>query len=147
MSVEKTRSHKYIKAVIVGLLFVAAIISVLRLSSLKSTKEIVQQETGYNTEKLYEHKTKYIGDASKVGNLTSNLPFAQYKSGISLQTSKPPYEVTVNYKIKPGQLSNINDQLAKNAAVIFSLVENAEGVIFNIDDGIKEYKYPLPLYP
>ena len=141
MSIEKIRSNKYIIAVIVGLLFITAIISALRISSSKSTKEIVQQKMGYNAEKLYEYKTKYIGDASKVGNLTSNLPFAQYKSGISLQTDKQPYEATVDYRIKQGQLSNINAQLAKNAAVIFSLVENAEGVIFNIDDGIKQYKY------
>ena len=127
-----------------AILLLVVVVVVLRFSSpTKTTDTFSQDINGYNAEKLYEYKTLYLGDASKVGNLVSNLPFAQYKRGISLQTDSQPYEVTVNYKIKPGELSNVNQQLAKNAAVVFSLVQNVEGVIFSLDDGIRVFRYPF----
>ena len=144
MEMKKLLYRKNSKVFCSAVLLLIAAVAVLGFSSLTKAKNSISQGiNGYNAEKLYEYRTPYLGDASKVGNIVSNLPFAQYKSGISLQTDSQPYEITVNYIIKPGELSNVNEQLAKNAAVIFSLVENVEGVIFSFDDGIGVYRYPF----
>jgi len=56
-------------------------------------------------ESIYEHKTLYAGNASKVGNLTDNLYYAKYKNGFSLYTDAKPYAVNINYLVKSGPMS------------------------------------------
>lgn len=45
--------------------------------------------------RIYGHKTLYVGNASKVGNLTDYLYYAKYKNGFSLNTDARPYAVNI----------------------------------------------------
>jgi len=104
-----------------------------------------KEVNGYNAATLYKYKTKYVGDASKVGGLTSNLPYTQYKNGISLQTQAEPYGITVNYILMPDDFSQIvsdgNTKVIQNAAVIFCLVDNVSIIRFKFDDGSSIHTY------
>ena len=108
---------------------------------------IPKEVNGYNAEVLYKYKTKYVGNASKVGGLISNLPYTQYKNGISLQTQAEPYGVTVNYTLTPGDFSQIvsdgNTKVIQNAAVIFCLVDNVSIIRFKFDDGSSIHTYAV----
>ncbi len=118
-------------AIVVGLLF---------FNNVDNTPKEV---TGYDAASLYKHRTKYLGDASKVGALTSNMPFAQFKSGISLQTQAEPYGLTVNYALNSENFSQIADSpmVMQNAAVLFCLVDNLSIISFKFDDGSSIHTY------
>lgn len=102
----------------------------------------------YNS--LIEYRTKYIGNASSLGNIASrleNIPGSKY-GGISLKTDKVPYGVTVNLIMDKNTFDNLdiekNTTLKVNACLIFALVENADFVIYkteNKDGEIKSIKY------
>ncbi len=103
---------------------------------------------GLNPEKLYKYKTQYVGDASKVGNLTSNLYYSKYKKDMSLKTGSKPYGITINYITKPDQLTEngampITDNIIKNAAIIFCLVDNVDNVTFNFDNEVGIHCFPF----
>ena len=121
----------------------ALIIGTLCLTNAQesSAKDI----NGYNAAAVYGFKTSYVGDASKVGGITSNLHYAQYKNGISLETKSQPYGLTVNYIVSPEEFSGIssdgNHMLIKNAAVLFCLIDNVDTVRFKIEDGSNIYTY------
>lgn len=104
-----------------------------------------KEVNGYNAATLYKYKTKYVGDVSKVGGLTSNLPYTQYKNGISLQTQAEPYGITVNYTLTPDNFSQIvsngKAKVIQNAAVIFCLVDNVSIIRFKFDDGSSIHTY------
>lgn len=92
-----------------------------------------------------KHRSKYIGDASNVSNLLNKLPYGDRKNGISLETDRSPYGITVNYNLD--DVDNIQENvhlieptLIDNALIIFSLIENVETVNFNILSE-KEYKF------
>lgn len=135
------KKPKVIWSVIAAL--TAVVVGALCLTNaLDSTPKEVN---GYNTATLYKYKTKYVGDASKVGGLTSNLPYTQYKNGISLQTQAEPYGITVNYTLTPDDFSQIvsdgNTKVIQNAAVIFCLVDNVSIIRFKFDDGSSIHTY------
>lgn len=93
---------------------------------------------GLDYKKLYEYRTPYVGDASKVGNLTRSLYYGEYRKGISLKTDSMPYGLTVNYSIKPEEISEngavvVTDKMLKNAAIIFCLVDNVDNITFSFD--------------
>jgi hypothetical protein len=90
---------------------------------------------GYNASELLKYKTKYVGDNSKVGNIISNLPFANIRGTYTLTTSKKPYGVTVNYIYGHGAIpkdsdSDVNKIMQNNAAVMFSLIDNVDWITF-----------------
>lgn len=104
------------------------------------------------TDDLLKYKDSYAGDNSAVGNITAMLPANAYNAGFSLQTSKKPYGMTINYKAnKNSGEENYNDfwsskkpeeLLEKNAVVLLSLIPNADTVKFNVDNiGKKSYEY------
>ncbi|HDK7163655.1 TPA: DUF4825 domain-containing protein [Clostridium botulinum] len=122
------------------------------VNSEKKSKENVKNSSKIKTYDLIKYKGSYVGDNSSVGNIIKNLPANKYSAGFSLQTSKEPYEITVNYKAN----ENLGEEnynkfwsdkkadklLEKNAVVLLSLIPNAEIIKFNVDNiGEESYKY------
>ena len=74
---------------------------------------------------IYEYKTKYVGDNSKVINILSNLKYPKEVSYNSVQilSEKEPYGILVKLNINSGKIPEKNEFL-KNSAVLFALIEN-----------------------
>ncbi|WP_163192225.1 M56 family metallopeptidase [Clostridium thermarum] len=130
----------------------AAIITIVCLTnpSQKTSPEvkdtIISSGTTLNYDELYSYKTLYVGDAGKVGSISSRLYYSQYRNGISLQTYAEPYGATINYKVSADQFSgdgsiNNSDDLRKNAAIMLCLIDNVDYITFNFEDGRESRKY------
>ena len=79
-----------------------------------------------NSEKnIYEYKTKYVGDNSKVINILSNLKYPKETSYNSVQilSEKELYGILVKLNINSGKIPEKNEFL-KNSAVLFALIDN-----------------------
>ena len=123
---------------------------IFKLSAIK--EKLLSAET------LFSHRTKYIGDNSAVGNIIYNLTYPQdmaYRQ-FALQTDDDePYAVTITFALSEEdkeQYGNhgLNRQnetalLQKNACIMFSLIENAQIVNFELVDETNETKRPLTL--
>ena len=85
---------------------------------------------------IYEYKTKYVGDNSKVINILSNLKYPKETSYNSVQilSEKEPYGILVKLNINSGKIPEKNEFL-KNSAVLFALIENLSFVKYvNVSD-------------
>ncbi|ACQ54107.1 DUF4825 domain-containing protein [Clostridium botulinum] len=118
----------------------------------KKSKENIKNSSKVETYDLIKYKGSYVGDNSSVGSIIKNLPANEYSAGFSLQTSKKPYEITVNYKANENlgeenynkfwKDNKVEKLLEKNAAVLLSLIPNAEIIKFNVENiGKESYKY------
>ena len=108
-------------------------------------------------ESLLKLKMPYIGDHTRVGKILGSLPLANYSTGIELHTKAEPYGLTVNYDMtalgdkvfqsRPDKAltdssgwdpnSYLEAQLAKNSAILLSLIDNCSTVEFKVT-GISE---------
>ncbi len=122
------------------------------INSEKKSKENIKNTSKVETYDLIKYKGTYVGDNSSVGNIIKNLPANEYSAGFSLQTSKEPYEITVNYKTNENlgeenynkfwKDKKVEELLEKNAVILLSLIPNAEIIKFNVDNiGEESYKY------
>lgn len=103
-----------------------------------------------NVADIIKYKDSFVGDNNAVRNILSMLPANEYISGISLQTEKKPYGIIVNFKenkekgkeaySKFWSTKNVQEFLEKNASVLFSLIQNADTVIFNVE-GLENSTY------
>lgn len=97
--------------------------------------------------KLLEHRSKYIGDASNVSNLLNELPYAGNKQGIELETDGKPYGITIYYRLEDIKASdeetikNVKSVLQDNALILFSLIENVDTVNYNIKPANLELQF------
>ncbi|MFL0194224.1 DUF5301 domain-containing protein [Clostridium sp. WILCCON 0269] len=89
------------------------------------------------TEKIYKYRTPYVGDNSKVLNIINSLPAPEtlHHAKIKLFTDKEPYGIQITYEttndIKESFLRKENQLIFdENAAIIFSLVGNADYINF-----------------
>ena len=85
---------------------------------------------------IYEYKTKYVGDNSKVINILSNLKYPKEASYNSVQilSEKEPYGILVKLNINSGKIPEKNEFL-KNSSVLFALIENLSFVKYvNVSD-------------
>jgi len=104
----------------------------------EKTKSVVINYDTLNS--LLEHRNRYIGNASNVGNLLNKLPYGRNKEGIELHTGSKPYGITINYRLDDidasnedtDTLKNVKPTLLDNALILFSLIENVDIVKFNI---------------
>ncbi|MCH3963377.1 MAG: DUF4825 domain-containing protein [Clostridium sp.] len=114
-----------------------------RINSFKISNQSPEAKSQAKTYDLIKYKDSYVGDNSSVGNIISRLPANAYNTGFSLQTSKKPYGITINYKaIQDLKEKDYNNFLEKNAAVLFFLIQNADFVEFNVENiNEKSYKY------
>lgn len=131
-------------ALVLGLLCFAVLGAVLLTDGLTS-KYPASGFTGYNAAALFKFKTPYVGDNSKVVNVVNNLPYAEMRGEISLQTESPPYGVTVDYDFSFADFDTrqIGATFRDNAVVLFALIDNVDVVEFNVKgaDGPPKYIY------
>jgi beta-lactamase regulating signal transducer with metallopeptidase domain len=131
-------------ALVLGLLCFAVLGAVLLTDGLTS-KYPASGFTGYNAAALFKFKTPYVGDNSKVVNLVNNLPYAEMRGEISLQTESQPYGVTVDYDFSFADFDTrqIGATFRDNAVVLFALIDNVDVVEFNVigADGPPKYLY------
>lgn len=102
-------------------------------------------ESKVNLTTVLKYKDSYVGDNSAVTNIVNNLPANIYNEGIELQTASKPYEITIHYKVFEDISIRLEDDsvitssfpyvMKNNALIILSLVENADIVNFDMDDG------------
>lgn len=123
----------------IGLLCVVVLGSVLLTSGLTngdSADDSSQVTNQYNAETLLKYKTPYVGNNSKVVNLLSYLPYAEWRGVVSLQTGHTPYGITVNYDFSSINLdtSQIESTFRQNAAIIFALIDNADIITFRVSE-------------
>ncbi|WP_061301528.1 DUF4825 domain-containing protein [Clostridium botulinum] len=122
------------------------------VNSEKKSKENVKNSSKIETYDLIKHKGTYVGDNSSVGSIIKNFPANEYSAGFSLQTTKEPYEITVNYKTNKNlgeenynkfwKDKKVEELLEKNAVILLSLIPNAEIIKFNVENiGEESYKY------
>ncbi|HDK7215905.1 DUF4825 domain-containing protein [Clostridium botulinum] len=122
------------------------------INSSKKSKDNIKNTSKVKTYNLIKYKGTYVGDNSSVGNIIKNLPANKYSAGFSLQTTKEPYEITINYNINKNlgeenynkfwKDNKVEKLLEKNAVVLLSLIPNAEIIKFNVDNiGEESYKY------
>jgi len=94
----------------------------------------VEETKAYQVDNLIEFKNPYVGDASNVGNLISQLPYAEFRQGMSLQTENTPYGITAKYDFTASDinLNLIESNLHNNALVMFALIDNVDRIDFNL---------------
>lgn len=98
------------------------------------------------TDTLYALQTTLVGNPSGVSAIIGSLPTPPglLHDSFSLQTETEPYGITIEYTVSDYEQAYSDGKLnpaplEKNAAVIFSLVENADVVIAHIqNEGEKE---------
>ncbi len=84
-------------------------------------------------QELLKFQSKYVGDNTNVINLMYALPYVNgvKPTGCELQTEHEPYGIIINCQ-GYGTDTRDGQPYFKNAAVIFSLIENVDMVTFNI---------------
>ncbi|UZQ49043.1 DUF5301 domain-containing protein [Clostridium kluyveri] len=119
-----------IAASIIAVIFIAIGLITNPSGSLKSEKNNF-------TEKIYKYRTPYVGDNSKVLNIINSLPVPEtlHHAKIQLFTDKEPYGIQITYEttndVKESFLRKENQLIFdENAAIIFSLVGNADYIDF-----------------
>ena len=99
----------------------------------------------YNAEILYQYKTPYVGNNSKVINIVNNLLYDNFRQVIFLKTDSLPYSIIINYSFQDTELSfkDIEKPFYKNTVLLFALIDNVDIVNYNIiiNDKIIEYEY------
>ncbi|NEZ76427.1 DUF4825 domain-containing protein [Clostridium botulinum] len=122
------------------------------INSEKKSKENIKNSSKVETYDLIKYKGTYVGDNSSVGSIIKNLPANEYSAGFTLQTTKEPYEIIVNYKTNENleeenynkfwKDKKVEELLEKNAVVLLYLIPNAEIIKFNVENiGEESYKY------
>lgn len=119
-----------IAASIIAVIFIAIGLITNPSNSLKS------EENNF-TEKIYKYRIPYVGDNSKVLNIINSLPVPEtlHHRKIQLFTDKKPYGIQITYEttndVKESFLRKENQLIFdENAAIIFSLVGNADYIDF-----------------
>lgn len=143
----KTRIIWIIVAVVV-VVTIAALCLTNPIDRYNSPSQVNDVADELDYERIYQYKNPYVGNGSNIGNLTDSVYYAEYKKGISLQTSAQPYGITVNYLVKRGTIAKdgivtAKDGMFKNAAIIFCLIDNVDVITFTFDDGSGIYSLPL----
>ena len=122
---------------------IVAVIAVVCVSVglMANPKAISAGKTDF-VQKIYQYRTPYLGDNSKVVNITDRLPVPKTltRTQVQLFTSKSPYTVEVTYQTTPAvreSFSKINNQTVfdQNAVLMFALIGNTETVKFVLNDG------------
>ncbi len=87
-------------------------------------------------ETLWENRTDYIGDNSKVSHIAGNLPYPDFITyeGISIQSSKEPYELTIRLSAASEEALDSIDLKLTNTwdKILYSLIGNLGGRRYEI---------------
>lgn len=130
------------KKIVVLSIFIL-LLGIIGCSKYSEEKETTN-ESNVNLNTVLKYKDSYVGDNSAISNIINNLPGNIYNEGIELQTTSKPYEITIYYKSFKDISIRFEDNsllsssfpyvMKTNALIIFSLVQNADIVNFNIAD-------------
>lgn len=127
----------------VATVLVIAVIGV-SVGLMTNPKEDGTQKSG--AEALWQNRTQYIGDNSAVGNIIMGLSFPEnmHYDSFELFTTEHPYGVSIKLKTDTETRNTYTGALneapfQRNAIIMFSLIENAEQIIFTLDDGKNPY--------
>lgn len=96
--------------------------------------------SGYALGILADNKTAYVGNNSKVAALVEAMPLPQgtKRNTIELQTTAPPYGITVNCTIQEiggiGDQGAVNNIFYRNSIMLCSLIDNVDIINYNITD-------------
>ncbi len=105
---------------------------------------LLQYNFVYDTKELFKHKSAYVGDNSNVINLMYALSYGNgvKPTGCELQTDSEPYGIIINCQ-GYGTDEKASLPYLRNAAVIFSLIDNVGVVTFNIEsnEGIIPFEF------
>ncbi|WP_313238375.1 DUF4825 domain-containing protein [Sporosarcina ureae] len=114
--------------------FLSSFILVLFLSGCSSTTE--QPNEG-----IFEYKGSFIGDNSAVVHIIEQLRYAEQFEKVSLETQTEPYGMTIQYEHMDAAIeeSEYKEAAVYNASFLFTLIDNADWVVFNFED----YTYKL----
>ncbi|MDD2421883.1 MAG: DUF4825 domain-containing protein [Heliobacteriaceae bacterium] len=104
-----------------------------------NTQESALDKPGGYAEKLYQYHGTYVGDNSKVAAIVQALDYKDLPlKSIELKTDYEPYRIAVNYMVDSRAHyrfpNDIETAWNKNAAVMFSLIPNADEIMFSLDD-------------
>lgn len=122
----------------------AAILIIFSASLLFNPLQAMEPAGKYD--QAWKYRTPYIGNASKVSNMSGGLPYpAPFKyDHIQLQTDKEPYGLTVylavdeqaaaNKLTSAEQLTLAAPELQRNAMLLFGLIGNAGEIVFQVND-------------
>ena len=89
----------------------------------------------YHTNRLFGLKTPYVGNASAVGNLVSNLDL-DAPTTLELQTAAEPYGVTIHFAAPIAE--NRRFLVEGNAYVLLALIENLGEVHWDDPSGYSD---------
>lgn len=87
--------------------------------------------SGYPIETLLAQKTPYVGNNVKVGSLINAMPLPAgvVRDKIALQTSAPPYGITIDYTQRDGIPEPVDsDTFYRNSVLLFSLIDNVDRI-------------------
>ncbi len=122
---------------------VAAILVVLIGVGLISNPKIEKKSSVSKSQSYLNNRTEYVGNNSKVCGIINLLTFPTQVSyeHFELQTGNKPYGVTIYLKTEADRLDDAmasdNMQYQKNSLVLFSLIGNADEIIYKLSDGSK----------
>ncbi len=105
------------------------------VSELDSREEWIQE--------LLSNRTPYLGDASKVGGIASQLHYPEglLYQGVRLETDSVPYSVSVRLKESDGNIEQFLDPnfYVESTLILFSLIENVDEVEYELNTEEKHY--------
>ncbi|UNC91343.1 DUF4825 domain-containing protein [Candidatus Contubernalis alkaliaceticus] len=131
---------KRLRVLVIGLLCLFLLGSILLTSGLTSNNDPSSATLSDMAADIYKHRTLYVGDNSKVVNLLSQLPFAEFRREVSLKTNEQPYGITVKYEITDLGNSNMDDVFYNNAVILFTLIDNVDQLTFEVS-GLQSQTY------
>ena len=87
--------------------------------------------TNNRKEDIFKFKDSFVGDNSAVGSIVNQLQGAKYLKWFELEIKEKPYGIILNYDWSESE-QNYKKTAVFNATFLFTLVQNAEWVTFNL---------------
>ncbi len=131
---------------------VAAIITVALMVSFTANPKdqplTAPNTSEYDAEALIVGKTPYVGNNSKVISLIDAMPLPAgiVRDTVELHTASPPYGITINLIMDGTSKVRTMDKdtFYKNSILLFSLIDNADTINWNIPDNSNNYHGTYP---
>ena len=132
--------------VLAALIATAALIVVFTANPKNNPLATTTVHSGYVAETLIANKTLYVGDNSKVVGLINSMPLPAgiVRDTVALQTSAPPYGITINYNlsdaadvVRQGVING--DVFYRNSILLFSLIDNVDVINCKISDSTGKF--------
>jgi hypothetical protein len=82
------------------------------------------------SKQLYENKTDYVGNNSKVSMLIQMLPVpsATTRGSIELLTSEPPYGIIIHYDMTNDLMYTYESEFIRNSILLFATINNVDTI-------------------